>query len=190
MIREARTVFSGDLSVMIRPRPGDFFYSENELLSLLHQLDEAMKSDASGITFGCLTNEGGIAWDQVDRIIQHAGSDITLTFHRAIDQVIDPREAIKWLADRGVHRVLTSGGPGVARDHVEELAAYQQIAGPTLSIVAAGSVRPGDIAKMRSRGISSFHSSASFRTDGQADPGLISELIDACEPDSKGADTP
>ncbi len=174
---------------MIRPRPGDFCYSEHELLILLNQIAEARKSGANAITFGCLTNEVGVAWDQVDQIIQHAGSDITLTFHRAIDQVIDQGMAIKLLADRGVHRVLTSGGPGLARDHVEELAAYQQIAGPTLSIVAAGSVRPGDIAKMRSRGISSFHSSASLRADGQADSVLIGKLIRACEKDSKTADT-
>lgn len=180
MIREARAVFSGVLSVMIRPRPGDFCYSNKELSTLLIQIEEARMSGANGITFGCLTEIGGVAWDQVDQIIQQAGSEMTLTFHRAIDHVIDPGEAIHVLSERGVHRVLSSGGQGHARDHVRQLEIYQQIAGPTLSIVAAGSVRPEDIAKMRFRGISSVHSSASIQSDGRADPMLIAELIHAC----------
>ena len=180
LIQDARKVFSGELRVMIRPRPGDFIYSDVELERCCQQITEAREARADGITFGCLTNENMFDRTQVEKIIGHASAGLAITFHRAFDQVDDPLSLLKDLAKCGVVRVLSSGGKGAARDNLEQLSAFQKSVEADIAIVAAGSVRPSDILQMRAVGIHHFHSSASMRSDGRADPLIVQQLMKAC----------
>ncbi|MBK7344067.1 MAG: hypothetical protein IPJ06_13845 [Saprospiraceae bacterium] len=180
MVREARMQFSGVLRVMIRPRPGNFIYSPEELQDMLNQIEESVLAGADGITFGCLSTTGLLATDQIEQIIQYAGEEIKPTFHRAFDLLDSPISALQDLASMGVQRVLTSGGSGKAIDNLGHFIKLlgQETGG--LSVVAAGSVRPEHIQQMLAAGIRHVHSSASIRPDGRADLDCIHALMKAC----------
>ncbi len=176
LIQKARKAFSGELRVMIRPRPGDFIYDDQEVKMMCTQVKQAMSLGVNGITFGCLTMDGEMAVDHLDRIQKASQPGTTWTFHRAIDLIHDVPSALESLANRGVHRVLTSGGQPRAVDALAVLQQYQNNVAAHLVIVAAGKVRSEQIPLFREAGVRSLHSAASNRLDGQADVNLIHQL--------------
>ena len=101
------------------------------------------------------------------------------TFHRAFDELPDPAEAVETLKRIGFHRVLTSGGELRAVQAAERLGQWQRLAGQEMDIVAAGSVRSGDIATLHSAGVRAFHSAASDSPDGRVSVNLLEDLIAA-----------
>ncbi|MCF8238230.1 MAG: hypothetical protein K9I85_08755 [Saprospiraceae bacterium] len=176
LIQEARQAFSGELRVMIRARPGDFIYSDQEVMTMCEQVQQALALGANGITFGCLNSDREIAWEHIERIQDVSEAGITWTFHRAIDLIRDVPSALQSLTHSGVHRVLTSGGRPRAVDAMEVLQQYQDIVNAHMSIVAAGHVRPDQIPSFRAAGLTSIHSAASNRPDGRADAHLLHQL--------------
>ena len=106
--------------VLIRPRAGDFVYSELELAVMRHDIEVAKALGAAGIVMGVLTPEGLIDHKQMAGLIALA-RPLSLTFHKAFDQISDHLEALEILVALGVDRVLTSGGRPTALDGVEML---------------------------------------------------------------------
>ena len=113
--------YAGEHSVpvmtIIRPRGGNFVYNDIEL-----------KTD--GIVIGCLTEDGWLDEEALDLFIETA-EGLQITFHMAFDALSKENQfkAIDWLAERGVTRILTHGGPAGTPiednfDHLKELIAY------------------------------------------------------------------
>ncbi|MGX7030551.1 copper homeostasis protein CutC [Vagococcus zengguangii] len=104
-----------EVSVMtiIRPRGGDFFYNDTELKMMEIDILEAKKVGADGVVIGCLTeDQSEIDIEGMDQLLAHT-EGLQVTFHMAFDSL--PKEeqfnAIDWLVERGVERILTHGGP-------------------------------------------------------------------------------
>ena len=97
------------LFVLIRPREGDFIYSEKEIDVILADIAWFKNAGASGIVCGVNTPEGGVDIEKMTRIVDAAG-DLPVTFHRAIDVCVDPIASLEDVIDLGCARVLTSGG--------------------------------------------------------------------------------
>lgn len=96
---------------MIRPRGGDFIYNDIELKIMHTDLIEAKKMGTDGVVFGCLTPSGWLDEEALELLIDTA-EGLQITFHMAFDSIPAARqfEAIDWLAEHGVDRILTHGG--------------------------------------------------------------------------------
>lgn len=95
--------------VMLRPRGGDFFYTQNEKEQLEKELFHFKKLGADGLVFGALNDKNQIDTDFCKLLIKQA-VDIPCTFHRAFDLVTNQAETLEQLIELGFSRVLTSGG--------------------------------------------------------------------------------
>lgn len=117
---------SGDrrVHVLVRPRGGDFVYSESELQQMLSDIAFCAEAGADAVVVGALTRAGKIdiaAGERLVRAAQEAGLDVT--WHRAIDVAADPLDALEDVLSLGVDRVLTSGGAPSAWEGRETIAA-------------------------------------------------------------------
>ena len=108
-IRQARRIGGVRLSVMIRPRGGDFLYTDEEFAQMLDDVRFARAEGADCVVAGLLTADGQIDEARTAALVAEAGS-MEVTFHRAFDMVRDQREALEALVRAGCRRVLTSGG--------------------------------------------------------------------------------
>ncbi len=96
------------LQVMIRPRGGDFLYSDTEFASMKHDIELAKQLGSNGVVFGLLTAAGDIDSDRT-RVLLDLAKPMNVTFHRAFDMTRDPIAALETLIGLGINRVLTSG---------------------------------------------------------------------------------
>jgi copper homeostasis protein len=123
--------------VLIRPRAGDFVYSELELEVMRHDVEVAKTLGAAGIVTGVLTAGGTIDREQTARLAAIA-RPLSLTFHKAFDHVRHHLEALDILLDLGFDRVLTSGGRPTALEGVGTLRALVERAAGRLIVMAGG----------------------------------------------------
>ena len=106
---------AGPVHVLIRVRPGNFVYSEAEIEAMLSSIDRAAMSRAAGVVVGALTADGAIDMDASKALIDRARErDLSVTFHRAIDEAADYFRAYRDVCSLGVDRILTSGGMATA----------------------------------------------------------------------------
>ncbi|KJY58416.1 Copper resistance protein [Lactobacillus kimbladii] len=99
--------------IMIRPRGGDFVYSENEIGIMADDIEASAKLGAQGVAFGCLTTNNQINRIQMKHLITLARSlNVEVVMHMAFDDISNDKQKteLNWLADQGVKRILTHGG--------------------------------------------------------------------------------
>jgi len=92
---------------MIRPRQGDFLFTDQDMEIMLADVHAAKQANLSGVVLGVLTDQGQVDKDQLKALI-HQAQGMGVTFHRAIDQCIDPMATLDILMSLGCERVLTS----------------------------------------------------------------------------------
>lgn len=147
------------VNVLVRPRPGGFVYSAAEIETTVRDIRAARAAGAAGVVIGALT-AGGAVDRAATRELIAAADGMQVTFHRAIDAVPNPLQALDTLIELGLHRVLTSGGAARSIDGVETLAALVQHASGSLQIMAGGGVRVEDIVVLAAAGVDAVHLSA------------------------------
>lgn len=108
MFRTARKYCSIDMNVMIRPRGGDFCYSDIEFETMLENTKIFKEEGANAIVFGILNPDGTIDKERSEQLIEVA-RPLEVTFHRAIDMSPSAIDSLQTLIDLKVDRVLTSG---------------------------------------------------------------------------------
>ena len=96
------------INCMIRPRGGDFCYSDLEFQAMKEDILAFKQAGVNGIVFGILTPEGDVDMERSREVIKLA-RPLSVTFHRAFDMTRDPYKALEDLIELGVDRVLTSG---------------------------------------------------------------------------------
>jgi len=127
---------------MIRPRGGDFVYSEAELDQMERDIAHCQQAGVAGVVFGLLTNDGQIDMHNTERLVR-AAAPLAVTFHKAIDSSTDVLTSFKQLNSmKGITRVLTSGGQVTAWEGRDALKAMQMLPGRRIKIVAAGKLLP------------------------------------------------
>ena len=127
--------------VMIRPRPGDFVYSEADLAAAEADLAAAWEAGAEGAVLGASRPDGSLDLAALARLKRAAGP-LELTLHRAFDLTPDPLAALEQAADLGFARILTSGGAAPALQGADLLARLVRAAGERIQIMPGGGVTP------------------------------------------------
>jgi copper homeostasis protein len=138
-IAEACRWLSIPVHVLIRPRGGDFIYSERELAVMRHDIEAAKALGAAGVVLGILTRDATIDRDRTAALIA-AARPLTVTFHRAIDQTQDRGNALDTLVALGVERLLTSGGRCSALEGASSIANLVAHARDRIAVMACGGI--------------------------------------------------
>lgn len=146
------------IHVLLRPRFGDFLYSEEELEVLIRQAGMFSNAGADNLVIGCLTPEGRLDIEAMKRIIDAAdGTPINL--HRAFDMCRDLFEALEDAKKLGIVSILTSGGMACAKEGANVLEELKKNAGE-IDIMAGAGMNAKNIKFMLdTTSITSFHMS-------------------------------
>jgi copper homeostasis protein len=136
-IAVARERLGIKLQVIIRPRGGDFCYSEVEFAVMQHDVTLAKQLGADGVVIGVLTADGAIDIERTRTLIELA-RPLSVTFHRAFDMSRDPYRALEDLIGLGVDRILTSGQEPSVIEGLDLIAELVQIAGDRVIIMPGG----------------------------------------------------
>ena len=154
------------VNAMLRPRRGDFTYSEAEFEILLCDLNRMKKAGANGFVTGFLTPDGNIDLGRITKVVQ-AAAPLEVTFHRAFDWCADPFRALEELISAGVRRILTAGQQSNAADGLEFICALNAQAAGRISIMPGAGIAPHNIHDILSKSqVSEVHFSASEWVDG------------------------
>ena len=160
MIRNARKSISIGLNVIIRPRGGDFLYSDTEIEEMLIDIQAAREVGADGLVFGCLNEDGSVDTDVMKRLME-AACGCPVTFHRAFDHTCDPFKALEDIIALGCSRILTSGCSPTAYQGAELIGRLVEKAGDRIIIMPGCGINENNIAEIaRLSGAREFHFSA------------------------------
>ncbi|CAN7676971.1 copper homeostasis protein CutC [Mesorhizobium amorphae] len=159
-VRAALELATVPFHVIVRPRGGDFLYSETEYRSMLADVSALRDLGAAGVVVGCLNADGSIDEQRMSGLVQAAGS-LNVTCHRAFDMTRNPVEALEALIRCKVGRVLTSGQRDTALEGADLLAELVRQAGDRIIILGCGALTPDNIAEVLEKtGLSEMHFAA------------------------------
>ena len=127
------------IHVLIRPRRGNFVYSAREKQTILTQIEMVKLSGAQGIVIGALNDDNSLPLNLLKKWVKMA-YPLDLTFHRAFDNVVQPRKSLKKIMDLGFNRVLTSGQKLMATKGLALLVELLNIAKNELVIMPGGGI--------------------------------------------------
>lgn len=159
-ISVAREMIDIKLNVIIRPRSGDFLYSEIEHKTMLKDIEIAKSLRADGVVFGCLTADGDVDIERNKELLDAVG-DMDTTFHRAFDKCRNPFEALEDIIKLGFNRILTSGQQPKADKGIPLLKELVEKADNRIIIMPGSGITEDNISHIASEtGASEFHLSA------------------------------
>jgi copper homeostasis protein len=151
------------LHVMVRPRPGSFVYTESEILAMEREILSLRELEVAGVVLGALTEDRRIDSAALRRLLA-AARPMSVTFHRAFDEVADPLTALDELVALGVDRLLTSGGAPDAYRGRKRLGELVRRARGRIVVMAGGGVRASNAAAiLADAGVAELHGSVPFR---------------------------
>lgn len=168
-------VTSIPIRVMIRPRGGDFAYSEAEFEQMKSAIISLQRLPIDGFVFGILNNDRTIDTARNAELVALAGSK-TCTFHRAFDAVPNLSDGLEQLIKLGFATVLTSGGEADATRGIENLAKLVHQSSGRIEILVGGGVRSTNLAELNQQTqAEAFHSSG-ITTGSEVDVEEIKKL--------------
>lgn len=158
-IERVAEIDSLDLSVMIRPRGGDFLYSDDEFETMLLDIERARTAGATGVVFGILTADGRVDVERTRRLVE-AAEGMETTFHRAVDMANDYEQAVEDIIATGCKRILTSGSYDKAIDGIGNIAKAVEISRGRIEIMAGSGVVAANAKALADVGVDALHFSA------------------------------
>ena len=171
LISAVRAAIDIEVFVIIRPRGGDFVYSDSEIEVMARDIAEAKTRKVDGVVLGVLTSDGEIDVERTRKLISLA-RPLGVTFHRAFDVCRDLGRGLENVIAAGADRILTSGGAPDAMQGMDQIARLQQEARGRISIMAGGGIRPFNVRALALKtGVAEVHSSMSRGVDESAELG-------------------
>jgi copper homeostasis protein len=153
------------LHVMVRPRGGDFVYSDVEFEQMKRELQRLRDLPVAGAVFGVLLADQRIDLRRTRELVERA-RPLSVTFHRAFDCLPDKVAALEQLIELGVERVLTSGGPPRAFDGRDMIRRLVAEADERIIVLPGGGVRADHAMHLVTEtGVRELHSSTPFVLD-------------------------
>lgn len=159
-IRLAREKITIALYPILRPRSGNYFYSDDELAILKDDIDICRQLGCNGISVGVQTIDSEIDTERLKRIVEWAGP-LGVTCNRVFDCAPDPFKALEDIISCGCERILTSGQKTAAPDAGKLLGKLVRQAGDRIIIMPGAGVNSSNISRLKlESGAREFHSSA------------------------------
>ena len=157
-IKVARRVLTTTrLHVIIRPRGGDFLYSDLEVERMAADIAVCRDLGVDGVVFGCLKADGTIDVEK-NRYLMECSQGMSVTMHRAFDRAADPEQALEQIIALGFNRILTSGQQPKAIQGVDLLARLNRQAAGRIILMAGSGVTEQNIKEIRDvTGLNEFH---------------------------------
>ena len=152
--------------VMIRPRGGDFFYSQTELAVMKADIQMAKTMGAAGVVLGLLNPDGTVDEVQTRHLVELA-SPLPVTFHRAFDMTRNPPEALEAVIRAGAIRILTSGHHQTAETGLSILRQLTKHAAGRIEIMAGAGVNAQNARLFIEAGVDALHLSGSAIDDSR-----------------------
>jgi copper homeostasis protein len=150
LIRAVRRAVPIEVFVMIRPRCGDFLYSDYDFEVMRDDIRDAKAQGADGVALGMLTADGHIDVDRTRCLVELA-RPMQVTFHRAFDFTADMARALEDVIASGAGRVLTSGGEVDAIRGMARIAELREQGGDRIRIMAGGGIRQSNVRRLVER---------------------------------------
>jgi copper homeostasis protein len=148
------------VQVLIRPKSGDFHYSDEEFDIMKENILQCKDLGCAGIVSGVLHEDYTIDKKRTSELIE-LSKPMTFTFHRAFDVVSKPKESLLQLLNLGVDRLLTSGQQEKAEDGIDLLIELQKLAKNKLTILPGSGINSENCIHFKNAGFTEIHSSAS-----------------------------
>ena len=162
-IRTARANTSIGLFVMIRPRGGDFCYSDAEITAMREDILMAKSLGADGVVLGLLRQHGDVDVARTEALVKLA-LPLPVTFHRAFDLVADLDRSLEDAIKTGAQRILTSGGMPTAPEGLGQIRRLVESAGERIKIMAGSGISSKNAADVIAQtGVHEIHASAKAR---------------------------
>ncbi|MFK8297715.1 copper homeostasis protein CutC [Capnocytophaga cynodegmi] len=156
LIKKVMDELSIENCVLIRPRSGNFTYTDEEFDVMLRDITFCRELGCKGVVTGVLNTDNTIDKERTQQLIEAAG-DIDFIYHRAFDCVPNPEEALNLLKTLGVKRILTSGGKKSAVEGLDILKKLNQQAERKITIMPGGGINPQTILKIKEAGFNEVH---------------------------------
>jgi copper homeostasis protein len=149
-----------DLHVLIRPRGGDFLYTEIEFSIMQQDIDFCKQNGVKGVVLGLLREDGSIDVERTTVLVKRA-HPMNVTFHRAFDMVTEPFQALEDVIATGCNRILTSGLQNKAWEGREMIKSLVQAAESRIILMAGSGVNAENAEKLvQHTGVSEIHTSS------------------------------
>ncbi|MBL7703497.1 MAG: copper homeostasis protein CutC [Ferruginibacter sp.] len=166
-IKAARAALHIDLYPIIRPRGGDFFYTDAEFELMKTDVQVCKDLGCDGVVTGILNTDGAVDKERCKELVRIA-YPMGVTFHRAFDRVKDASQALEDIIEIGCERILTSGLVPNAIDGAETLAALIKQADERIIIMPGSGVRSENIIELAQKtGAVEFHTSARMNVESR-----------------------
>lgn len=167
LFHEVRKNVGIRIHVLLRPRFGDFLYTDHEMAIIEEEVRMFREAGADGVVIGCLDEDGNLDMPKMQRLVDAAG-DMSITLHRAFDVCRDPMKALDQCKQLGINTILTSGQKNSCLDGEDLIRQLNEKAEGKVDILAGAGVNAGVIAKMvRSTKLTSFHLSGKVTLDSR-----------------------
>ena len=156
-ISSARNNLTIGLHVIIRPRGGDFLYTDLEYDILRREIDKCGECGVDGIVLGILESSGGIDVERTGKLIESA-RPMSVTFHRAFDMCHEPEKGLEDVISAGADRLLTSGQKNKADEGTELIRKLIRQAKDRIIIMPGSGINELNIATVaKTTGAKEFH---------------------------------
>ena len=165
------------VNVLVRPRGGDFVFSEKEVSQMLSDIVVCRKAGAAGIVIGALRPDGSVDTPMMQRLIA-AARPLPVTFHRAFDVCADPLAAFEEICALGCERLLTSGHEADAYAGRSLIAELVGCARGRITVMAGCGVRPYNIAALQAATAAPEYHSTAHGPDGRTVREVVRQLVE------------
>lgn len=161
LMRAARGRVGLPIFSMVRPRGGNFCYTDSEFEAMRRDVDAAKEFGMDGIVLGLLSADGLVDIERTRKLADQA-RPLLVTFHRAFDECGDLHVALEDVIQTGASRLLTSGGKRTAPEALEVLSELAGIAGERLIVMPGSGLHSGNIGEAAGKiGAREFHAGLS-----------------------------
>jgi len=188
LLKQVRDTLSIPVFVLIRPRSGNFVYTEDELDIMKQDIQLCKDLGFQGIVSGVLNPNNTIDLSRTKELVE-LSKPLSFTFHRAFDCVKNPEEALEQLIDLGIDRILTSGLQPSAEKGIGTLRKLNEQADGRITILAGSGINQNNAKRFKEIGLKEIHASASstIESDGSlfstplsySDPKKIKAILSA-----------
>ena len=178
LMRLAREQVRLPIFAMIRPRAGDFAYSEADFAEMQRDVTVAAHTSMDGLVLGIIADGGCVDIERTRRLVELA-RPLPVTFHRAFDVTADLRKALEDVIQTGAVRILTSGGAASAQAGVGCLTNLVEAASTRIVVMPGGGITAMNVAHIaKTTGAREFHAGlSSVSADGEPDERRFEEAV-------------